>query len=105
MIELFPSEGRLCQSFSPVKPGRKSTGGVRLLVRPSFSMPFIKPPNMIPNVDEENVQTEFNLKQIDAPMPEAPWIKRCEHGITFTNSITKEGKDREKFLKFFEGTG
>jgi len=36
-------------------------------------MPFIKPPNMIPNIDEEAVQSEFNLKQIDAPMPEAPW--------------------------------
>jgi len=56
---------------------------------------------MIPNVDEEVVQTEFNLKQIDAPMPEAPWIKRCEHGILFTNQLNKEGKDREKYLKFF----
>jgi len=36
-------------------------------------MPFIKPPNMIPNINEEVVQSEFNLKQIDAPMPEAPW--------------------------------
>ena len=57
---------------------------------------------MIPNVDEDSVQGEFNLKQIDAPMPEAPWIKRCDHGINFTNHITKDGKDREKFKKFFE---
>ena len=57
---------------------------------------------MIPNVDEESVQTEFNLKQIDAPMPEAPWIKRCAHGINFTNHITKDGKDQEKYRKFFE---
>ena len=27
-------------------------------------MPFIKPPNMIPNVDEDVVQSEFNLKQM-----------------------------------------
>ena len=65
-------------------------------------MPFIKPPNMIPNVDEESIQSEFNLKQIDAPMPEAPWIKRCAHGINFTNNITKDGKDRDKYIKFFE---
>lgn len=71
-------------------------------MRLSFSMPFIKPPNMIPNVDEGDIQSEFNLKQIDAPMPEAPWIKRCGHGINFTNHITKEGKDREKYKKFFE---
>ena len=35
-------------------------------------------------------------------MPEAPWIKRCAHGINFTNHITKEGKDKEKFKKFFD---
>lgn len=64
-------------------------------------MPFVKPPNMIPNVDEEGIQVEFNLKQIDAPMPEAPWIKRCEHGIMFTEQLNKDGKDREKYLKFF----
>ena len=65
-------------------------------------MPFIKPPNMIPNVDEDSIQGEFNLKQIDAPMPEAPWIKRCEHGINFTNHITKDGKDKEKYRKYFD---
>ena len=31
---------------------------------------------MIPNIDEESIQNEFTLKQIDAPMPEAPWIRR-----------------------------
>lgn len=57
---------------------------------------------MIPNVDEDCIQSEFNLKQIDAPMPEAPWIKRCEHGILFTNQLNKEhDEDREKYLKFF----
>ncbi len=35
-------------------------------------------------------------------MPEAPWIKRCSHGINFTNKIAKDGKDREKFKKFFD---
>jgi len=61
-------------------------------------MPFIKPPNMIPNIDEDNVQEEFNLKQIDAPMPEAPWIRRCEHGIRFTDEMQDEeleGYDEE----------
>ena len=68
-------------------------------------MPFIKPPNMIPNVDEDVIQGEFNLKQIDAPMPEAPWVKRCAHGITFTNNIQQENasvEEQEKFKKFFD---
>jgi hypothetical protein len=34
---------------------------------------------MIPSIDESVLQSEFSLKQIDAPMPEAPWIKRCNH--------------------------
>jgi len=37
-------------------------------------------------------------------MPEAPWIKLCEHGIRFTNDITDDGvtsSDREKFKKYF----
>jgi hypothetical protein len=33
---------------------------------------------MIPNVDEDAIQAEFNLKQIDAPMPEAPWNRNCK---------------------------
>lgn len=107
LIEVFPSETRLCSHFAeiPVRLGSKKTSllaQTNLKMRLSFSMPFIKPPNMIPNVDEESIQSEFNLKQIDAPMPEAPWIKRCEHGINFTNHITKDGKDREKYKKFFE---
>jgi len=42
---------------------------------------------MIPCVDEVAIQAEFNLKQIDAPMPEAPWVNRCTHGsIVFTET-------------------
>lgn len=47
---------------------------------------------MIPNIDEELLQEEFSLKQIDAPMPEAPWIRRwlgdaSQTGIKFTDNI------------------
>jgi hypothetical protein len=58
---------------------QKSKNGFSVWMRPSFSMPFIKPPNMIPNINEEFVQNEFNLKQIDAPMPEAPWVRQCKN--------------------------
>lgn len=67
LVELFPSENRLCSFFAPkqLKLQGNGTGKIRgskLQVRLSFSMPFVKPPNMIPNVDEEIVQSEFNLK-------------------------------------------
>jgi len=42
-------------------------------IRLRFGLPALRPPNMIPCVDELAVQSEFSLKQIDAPMPEAPW--------------------------------
>lgn len=59
-------------------------------------MPFIKPPNMIPNIDEEAIQGEFTLKQIDAPMPEAPWIRRCQYGIKFTDNILQDEDELEE---------
>lgn len=86
VIEPFPNKTRLC-SLYPMVEIKLGAAPAKLMARPSFSMPFIKPPNMIPNIDEESLQTEFNLKQIDAPMPEAPWIRRCQHGIKFTDEI------------------
>ena len=60
-------------------------------------MPFIKPPNMIPNIDEETIQNEFTLKQIDAPMPEAPWIRRegVNGTLKFTDDMMPDEEDEE----------
>jgi hypothetical protein len=59
-FELFEvASKRLCNSFGgckfPPEGSPKSKNGAVLLLRPSFSMPFIKPPNMIPCVDEEAI--------------------------------------------------
>jgi hypothetical protein len=58
-----------------------------IIVRPSFSIPFIKPPNMIPNVDEERMKIELTLKNLGGIKPEAPWIKRSSFGVQFTDCI------------------
>jgi hypothetical protein len=42
---------------------------------------------MIPNVDESTLTSEFCLKSTTPPKPEAPWIKRCDYGIKFTDEI------------------
>lgn len=56
-----------------------------MFLKPSFSFPFIKPPNMIPNVDEKVLKSEFDF---ECNKPEAPWIKRCQKGgIKFTDEI------------------
>ena len=43
---------------------------------------------MIPCVDEATIQLEFSLKQIDAPMPEAPWVQRCKHQVQYRTKVS-----------------
>lgn len=42
---------------------------------------------MIPNVDERVISKEFSISEFTLNRPEAPWIKRWEYGIKFTNEI------------------
>ncbi len=55
------------------------------MMRPSFSFPFVKPPNIIPCVDI-TILNEFGCRVIPCK-PEAPWIKKCSFGIKFTEEI------------------
>ncbi len=56
------------------------------MMKPSFSFPFIKPPNMIPIVDPHYLN-EIDIS-LFKPVPEAPWIKRgAGHFIKFTDEI------------------
>ena len=43
---------------------------------------------MIPNVEESVLVQDFTLGNTqNVPKPEAPWIKRCDYGIKFTDEI------------------
>lgn len=61
IFEPFPVRNRLCSRFDNLDIKLKSKfvlkegTSPKVLVRPSFSMPFIKPPNMIPNIDEDSI--------------------------------------------------
>eukprot|EP00347_Sterkiella_histriomuscorum_P010092 403338706 len=86
----FPLGNRVCAQFPEIKfsvPSQLQQTIHSFYSRPSFSFPFVKPPNMIPNVDESVLQSEFDLKNVTPPKPEAPWIKRCDYGIKFTDEI------------------
>ena len=48
---------------------------------------------MIPCVDF-NILDEFSIKSIPLK-PEAPWIKKCQYGIKFTEEIYFTDDDRE----------
>lgn len=54
IFEPFPIKTRLCSKFENVKI-LISKNRPAIITKPSFSMPFIKPPNMIPNIDEEAI--------------------------------------------------
>ena len=74
----------------------QSKGQARVHLKPSFSFPFIKPPNMIPCVDQNVVLEQYNLKKSNVQLkPEAPWIKKCQFGIKFTEEILFTDDDRE----------
>jgi len=80
---------RLCHAFPLIKFQIPNAPNY-ILAKPSFSFPFVKPPNMIPNVDEKVLGQELDLKAIPSPRPEAPWIKRCNFGIKFTDEIQEK---------------
>lgn len=91
-IEPFGSSHRLCRFFPWVKFESKSGQGPAFFARPSFSFPFVKPPNMIPNVDESLLVNEFGPDKEDQniPQPQALWIK--------THELSQKQKSRKKML-------
>lgn len=91
-LSVFPQQQRLCNSFAFVETTLTNEGST-ICLRPSFSFPFIKPPNMIPCVDNQ-VLDGLNSKAVPLK-PEAPWIKKCSFGIKFTDEIYMTDDDRE----------
>jgi len=91
-LTVFPQQQRLCHSYAFIKTPL-SAGGATIYLRPSFSFPFIKPPNMIPCV-ENSVLDAFTPSAVPLK-PEAPWIKKCNFGIKFTDEIFYTDDERE----------
>ena len=91
-LPVFPQQQRLCSSYAFIKTPLVSGSG-NIYLRPSFSFPFIKPPNMIPCVD--NSVLDFFTSKAVPLKPEAPWIKKCSYGIKFTDEIYITDDDGE----------
>lgn len=79
LIEPFVVSCRLCRLFPYVEFNLSSDDQEMptFVSRPSFSLPFVKPPNMIPNVDESLLFNEFGTQrdETNLPKPQALWIK------------------------------
>jgi len=56
-------------------------------MKPSFSVPFVKTPGIVPYINGE-ILSEFSYQSINSK-PEAPWIKRIGTSIKFTDEIKK----------------
>ena len=81
VLEPFSVAHRLCKYLPYVKFTLKN--GSSFISRPSFSFPFVKPPNMIPNVDETLLFNEFGPSKDHelAPSPAALWIKASDFEV------------------------
>jgi len=68
--------------------------------KPSFSFPFVKPPNMIPNVDETLLWNEYGPDNDEQNKPNAQplWVKRMDKKLSkkpstfyqFTDNIVED---------------
>lgn len=96
-LTVFPLMNRLCTMFPYIDlefPKRPKLvfqySMIVQRVKPSFSFPFVKPPNMIPAADDE-LLSEFEPLAFSC-RPEAPWIRKWENGIKFTDEIQDDNK-------------
>ena len=90
-LGVFPQSQRLCSAFGYIKTPLQN-GQSTIALRPSFSFPFIKPPNMIPCVDTAVISAAFVSSKGQIPIqlkPEAPWIKKdaVTGTVKFTDDI------------------
>lgn len=51
----------------------------------AFSYPFVEPPELLPEFDEDFF-TEFIVSKSEQK-PEAPWINRSDGGLVFTPNV------------------
>lgn len=79
----FPVENRLCSIFPEVVLPFRTPVRTRLF----FCLPHVEKPDITPRF-EEKVLEEFSMSTIEIK-PEAPWIRRSDQGVIFTDEVIK----------------
>ena len=78
----FPYENRLCSIFPEISiPLTKD----RIVTRLFFCLPEVKKPDITPRIDEKTMES-VDVSWVET-RPEAPWIKRNEQGVIFTDEV------------------
>ena len=78
---MFPSENRLCSIFPEFLLPLSTPIKTKLY----FCLPYVEKPDIQPKFDEKLLD-EFDMKRIEIK-PEAPWIRRSEEGVIFTDEV------------------
>lgn len=91
-IKIFPlsSENNFCNKF-PTIPLKLGTAQV--LVRPSFTLPFIELP-LLDFQTDKSLLDRISLKHIKS-RPEAPWMNRVQGMIQFTDEVQEITNETE----------
>jgi tetratricopeptide (TPR) repeat protein len=83
-IDIFSSESKLSGLFPYLEA--KVGENIKIKIKPSFSLPRPRAPNIIPKVDDKILE---ELDPLKVPCnPEAPWIRREDNIIRFTEEIS-----------------
>ena len=79
----FPVENRLCSIFPESVLPFKTPIRTRLF----FCLPHVPKPDITPRF-QEKILEEFSMHSIEIK-PEAPWIRRSDQGVIFTDEVIK----------------
>ncbi|CAD8188211.1 unnamed protein product [Paramecium pentaurelia] len=81
-FQLFPQHNRLCSIYPAIQISLKKYS---LLIRMSFCLPIVEFPSQ-PILFDEQLLQKISPKVVENK-PEAPWIKRSNEGVIFTDNI------------------
>jgi hypothetical protein len=77
----FPFENRFCSNFPDVYLPLSAIIRTRLY----FCLPEVTKPDITPRLDDKLLD-EVDMRWIDIK-PEAPWIRRTDQGVVFTDEV------------------
>lgn len=82
-LDTFEQNHRISKFWPKIKMVDERGQEINLSL--AFSYPFVEPPELMPEFDEE-LFLDFTMSKSENK-PEAPWINRCDKGLVFTPNV------------------
>jgi tetratricopeptide (TPR) repeat protein len=86
ICKIFPFNNRLCGIFEPVS--KELSSGAIIRLRPSFCLPRMDLPTTTISASYEIIRN-LAITSVEN-VPEAPWVKRSDTGVIYTNNVIQE---------------